>query len=219
MTRYRIDKKSYTPAQQRFMQTWLKRPTPEQPLIYSCVEYIRDVIPIDIRQTYYDQLTALSQWAQPTVNVYGAKKQPRETCAFGLSRNQAIEYSGATIRVDEHYPDVVKAIKDIVEARSKLTFNNVLLNKYRNGEDCVGAHVDKFQGQLYSGTIIGVSLGAKRDIVFRVKTGEHNIARKLTLEPGSMYIMYPDVHKHYTHEISRQTNVHTGRISLTFRTL
>ena len=92
--------------------------------------------------------------------------------------------------------------------------NSLLLNKYRNGQDTIRPHQDtKLTFGEYP-TILGLSIGEKRDIIFT------NIKNKkkfnFTLESGSLFIMAGSSQKYYTHEIPK-TNSQNHRYSLTFR--
>ena len=96
--------------------------------------------------------------------------------------------------------------------------NSCLLNKYRDGSDYIRAHHDT---ELTFGkypTIIGLSLGSNRNIIFKrkVKAADKLNEFKFTLETGSIFIMAGSSQKYYTHEVPR-TETSDIRYSLTFR--
>jgi alkylated DNA repair dioxygenase AlkB len=116
--------------------------------------------------------------------------------------------------------------------RDKLTIpsiNSCLINKYRNGEDYIRPHRDTDISFGKEPTILGLSLGNNRDMIFRrVKYSGHNCNNSKkdhnkknldftqTLESGSLFIMAGTSQKYFTHEIPKK--IDSGiRYSLTFR--
>lgn len=100
-------------------------------------------------------------------------------------------------------------------------FNGILVNRYENGSETIGAHSDNEKGLGKGGSVIGISLGATRIMRFRGKKSTLNIDGKKYLDMemphGCLFIMDGDFQKEFTHEIPAQKKITDIRISLTFR--
>jgi alkylated DNA repair dioxygenase AlkB len=110
---------------------------------------------------------------------------------------------------------LLTGIRQKVEAFLEFSFNSVLVNLYRNGDDYVGWHSDNEQELGGQPFIASLTLGAEREFSFR---------HKKTLETGSLYlragtllIMQPDFQHHWQHCVPIDQTVNQGRINLTFR--
>ncbi|CAK9107978.1 unnamed protein product [Durusdinium trenchii] len=109
-------------------------------------------------------------WGQGKVKVFGKDyDEPRLTCYFG---EKAYKYSN---RIIEPLPwsrsPVLQEIKALVENMTGESFNSVLCNRYRNGEDAMGWHSDNEQVYGPKPTIASVTLGAERDFDLREGKG------------------------------------------------
>ena len=109
-------------------------------------------------------------------------------------------------------------------------FNSCLVNLYRNGKDCIRPHSDS-ESSFGDEPIISIlSLGETRDIIFEKKIYDkdnikstkldknnqhHN--KQITLESGSLLIMYGPMQKEFTHSIPKVNEEIDKRYSLTFR--
>lgn len=110
----------------------------------------------------------------------------------------------------------------------KPELNSCLLNKYRTGQDSIRAHRDNQTTFGDNPTVIGLSYGDKRDIVFKrivydsnkmnsIKLDKNNQQEIiLPLESGSLFIMAGSIQKYFSHEIPK-TNSNKTRYSMTFR--
>jgi alkylated DNA repair dioxygenase AlkB len=95
--------------------------------------------------------------------------------------------------------------------------NSVLLNRYRSGSDSVAWHADN-EPELGPETIIAsVSLGAARDFLLKPRVGKRQDRVKLTLEHGSLLIMYGRCQADWLHTIPKVEGDVGERINLTFR--
>jgi alkylated DNA repair dioxygenase AlkB len=111
---------------------------------------------------------------------------------------------------------VLIEIKKRLEEHTKLEFNTVLLNLYRNERDHVSWHSDKYSHPDDVNNIVSISFGETRK--FQVK---HKIDKKLApisieLMPGSLVIM-KDMQQKWLHRIALTTKPKGERINLTFR--
>jgi alkylated DNA repair dioxygenase AlkB len=95
----------------------------------------------------------------------------------------------------------------------KLSYNAVLCNLYRNGNDSVALHAD---AEPEMGPVIAsVSLGAER--LFRLKRKDGAVVFADRLPHGSLLVMSGDTQKNFKHEVPKEAAVKEPRINLTFR--
>jgi alkylated DNA repair dioxygenase AlkB len=95
----------------------------------------------------------------------------------------------------------------------KLSYNAVLCNLYRNGNDSVGLHAD---AEPEMGPVIAsISLGAER--LFRMKRLNGSAVFAERLPHGSLLIMAGQTQKNFKHEVPKEPEVGQPRINLTFR--
>lgn len=164
---------------------------------------------------------------QSKVVVYGKEHYvPRKQTSYG-DPGTYYSFSGATVYAhpwdnDNIVCKIIKNIKHKVEVFTGKKFNFVLINRYKDGNDSIGAHRDNEGGLGDSPVIAGVSLGAMRDVCFAPYKFIPEILPKritLQLDHGSIFVMYPPTNTYWTHEIPKRANVNKPRISLTFRYL
>lgn len=106
-------------------------------------------------------------------------------------------------------------IRARVEAYLHFSFNSVLVNLYRNGEDYVGWYCDNEAELGEHPFIASLTLGATRPLHFRHKqTAE---AGQVFLPAGSLLVMQPDFQHDWLHRVPPDPNLLDGRINLTFR--
>ena len=105
--------------------------------------------------------------------------------------------------------------------------NSCLINKYRNGNDYIRPHQDTADTFGKTPTIVGLSLGETRKIVFKHMLFDELTERvrpdkdlsknfEINLESGSLFIMAGASQKYFTHEIPKEPDK-SLRYSLTFR--
>lgn len=146
-------------------------------------------------------------------------KIPRQQVAYG-DINLSYSFSGTTVKANSWNKNdilchALRAIKDKVCLISGKKFNFVLINRYKDGNDYIGAHSDDEKELGNNPCIVGVSFGAEREFVFSSKYD--NNKHKLMLHNGSLVIMHHPTNKYYKHSIPKNKYIKTPRISLTFR--
>lgn len=119
------------------------------------------------------------------------------------------ELLGLRTRVEEVTPAAAYANLSL----PKLSYDAVLCNLYRNGNDSVGLHSD---AEPEMGPVIAsVSLGAER--LFRLKRPNGAVAFAERLPHGSVLIMAGATQKNFKHEVPKEPDITQARINLTFR--
>ena len=154
-------------------------------------------------------------WRIEKVKVWGKEhNQPRLTAWYGdIGREYA--YSGVKLS-PLPWNDTLLSIKDQIETQTALHFNSVLLNYYRDNNDCMGFHSDNERELGPKPPIASLSIGADRRLIFKNKRGIANDVTVL-LQSGSLLLMKGDTQANWKHGIPRESRFCGPRVNLTFR--
>jgi alkylated DNA repair dioxygenase AlkB len=100
------------------------------------------------------------------------------------------------------------------------TYNQVLVNWYKDGSHYIGAHTDNEKQLVKEYPIISISLGAER--IFRIRNKEtKEIVKDIVMKDRTYLIMGGKMQQNFTHEVPKITGKigeNTGkRINITFR--
>ena len=163
----------------------------------------------------FDELRRDVSWKQEKIKLYGKENDlPRLTAWYG-EPNKTYSYSGITVESCAWTPTLRK-IKKRIERVSNVTFNSVLLNRYRNGSDGLSWHADD-EPELGNHPVIGsVSLGEARPFQMKHKTDKKQ-KQKILLASGSYLLMKGPTQHHWLHQIPKSKRPMNERINLTFR--
>lgn len=161
------------------------------------------------------ELMRNNAWEQQSLLMYGkVVDEPR--LSTWHSEGQSYTYSGRA-RTPQPWTPLLHSIREQCEQQTRHTFNGVLVNFYRNGNDYLGWHSDD---ELINGSeplIASISLGAERRFDLRHReTGE---LVSTPLSHGSLLIMSGLSQKCWEHRIPKMATITDPRINLTFRRL
>ena len=166
----------------------------------------------------FEKLIADIPWQQEHLRIAGKLRAiPRLQCWMGDS---ASEYGYSGVRLAPcPWHETVKTIHARVAGLSGITFNSVLINYYRNGQDSVAWHADDETELGETPVIASVSLGAER--IFELKQKHQTPAKKvkLPLRHGSLLIMSGTMQQHWLHQLPKVKGLNEARINLTFRNI
>jgi len=158
-----------------------------------------------------------TQWEQTVVEMYGKKiTTPRLTAWYG-DEGSTYKFSGKQFYPKPWTPLLLK-IKARVEEQVNSSFNSVLLNFYRNGDDSVAWHSDNEPELGMDPLIASVSFGQMRRFDIRSKT-DHQLKYSVNLENGSLLLMKGDLQQKWEHRIAKSTQLLKERVNLTFRNI
>jgi alkylated DNA repair dioxygenase AlkB len=107
-------------------------------------------------------------------------------------------------------------IKEKLERLAGVTFNSVLLNYYRDGNDSVAWHSDKENVLGKRPVIASVTFGQVRSFDIRRKT-EYKEIYSVRLEHGSFLLMKAGLQEAFKHRVAKSMGPMIPRINLTFR--
>lgn len=181
------------------------------------LEYPQMIAPAEATRMLETLITDIP-WRQESLKIAGKLRAiPRLQCWMG---DQASDYGYSGVRL-KPYPwhETVKTIHDRVADLSGSTFNSVLINFYRNGQDSVAWHADDEAELGDTPMIASVSLGAQR--IFELKQKQQTPAKKyqLVLRHGSLLIMGGTMQQHWLHQLPKEKGLLDARINLTFRNI
>jgi alkylated DNA repair dioxygenase AlkB len=153
---------------------------------------------------YYTLLRDSTRWQQRTRKMYDKMVlDPRLTAWYGGA--SGLEWT-----------DPLLAIKGQIEQECGISFNRVLLNYYRDGNDSVAWHSDTLGGDGKHYPIGSVTFGDTRVFKVRHKTRK-DIQLNIPLTHGSFLLMGEGMQDHYEHHVPKTSRPVGGRINLTFR--
>lgn len=162
-------------------------------------------------------LTANIAWEQKAIQFMGKQvMQPRLIAWYG-DAGKSYRYSGLTVHPLPWTPTLLD-MKAQVEAAANVTFNSVLLNLYRDGQDSVGWHSDDEPELGTNPVIASVSLGAARAFQFKHKQNP-DLKQSVELTHGSLLLMRGTTQHFWKHQIPKTKKPLAARINLTFRVI
>ncbi|PSV27553.1 alpha-ketoglutarate-dependent dioxygenase AlkB [Photobacterium sp. GB-56] len=163
-------------------------------------------------EQYFQQLKNELNWQQEHITLFGRSVlQPRLQTWLG---DAVYTYSGLTMH-QQPWTSAILDLKTQCEQQAKTSFNSVLGNLYRDGEDYMGWHQDNERELGHQPVIASLSFGVTRQFVFKHKTTKEKIAFQLT--PGSLLIMAGETQQYWQHALPKTKRVNEPRINLTFR--
>lgn len=163
-----------------------------------------------IESDYWGRLIELP-WQQRSLLLYGkVVGQPRLITWAGY---KSYTYSGDTLPPVEP-PAVLRGLFQKVQELTGETFNHVLCNRYRDGQDSIAWHADD-EPELGDDPIVAsISFGSYRRFLLRNREGgtsEYSLGR------GDLLVMGKGCQKDYEHCVPKTKRKVGERINLTFR--
>jgi len=178
--------------------------------------YIGNYFGIAEADQYLKALTDTIQWRQESMQMYGKQVLfPRLTAWYGES---GMDYSFSGIKfVPNPWTEELLEIKAKTEAKTDVTFNSVLLNRYRGGQDSMSWHTDAEPELGVNPVIASVNFGASRK--FQLKHIQTDERVEIILTHGSLLIMQGEMQHHWLHQVPKTKQKIGERINLTFRVI
>jgi len=181
------------------------------------LEYYPHFFDPEMSRTLLEKFIVSTPWEQKTLSMYGKKiLTPRLTAWYGDS---GTDYSFSGTKHDPiPWTEELLMIKKQVEPLAKTTFNSVLLNYYRDGNDSVAWHSDNEDVLGERPVIASVSFGQVRTFDIRNKH-DHRKKYSVRLEEGSFLLMKGDLQINWEHRIAKSKVPMKPRVNLTFRVI
>ena len=160
----------------------------------------------------FTNLMETVDWRQEHAILFGRHiPVPRLTAWYG---EHGYGYSGIRHQPQAMTRDLL-ALKSRAEAIWKTSFNSVLINLYRHGQDSMGWHSDDEAALGDNPIIASLSLGAARRFQFKHRKTDERINIKLS--HGSCLVMAGSCQACWRHQLPKTKRVSEPRINLTFR--
>lgn len=164
----------------------------------------------------FQELFESVAWRQEKIRLYGREiAQPRLTAWYG-DAGAIYTYSHLTNHPLPWLPALLE-IRQRVESAAEASFNSVLLNLYRDGQDSMGWHQDNEPELGDHPVIASVSFGAIRSFQFRHKKRKELSLISLDLTHGSLLLMKGATQRYWRHQVPKSSTETGARINLTFR--
>lgn len=165
---------------------------------------------------YLQKLKSKILWKQESMNMYGKQVMfPRLTAWYG-DNDKPYSFSGITLK-PHSWTEELLDIKSMIEPIAKVTFNSVLLNQYRNGNDSISWHTDAEKELGINPIIASANFGATRKFQLRNIQTKEKIEIELT--HGSLLIMQGELQHFWQHQVPKTSKIVDERINLTFRVI
>jgi alkylated DNA repair dioxygenase AlkB len=162
----------------------------------------------------FSQLQAELAWQEEAIFIYGRwVKVPRLMCWYG-DPEACYRYSGVNHQPMPWTPTLL-AIREKIERQCQYTFNSVLANLYRDGNDSMGCHADDEKELGLNPVITSLSLGDER--LFKLHHKKTKDKLDIVLGHGDLLVMAGTLQHHWMHSVPKTKKPKMPRINLTFR--
>jgi len=163
---------------------------------------------------FFSTLRTKIDWTQEAMILYGKKVNFPRLMAWYGNNERPYSFSGITLQPKGWITELIE-IKNKIEMAADTTFNSVLLNLYRNGNDSISWHTDA-EPELGINPIIGsVNFGQPR--LFQMRHRETKEKIEIEVVHGSALIMLGELQHHWQHQVPKTRKPVKERINLTFR--
>ena len=157
------------------------------------------------------------KWKQEQIKIYARTVPlPRWTSWYAES-GKSYSYSGITSKPNQWNKGLLY-IKEKIEQATGLSFNSVLLNWYRNGDDHMSWHADDEAELGQNPVIASVNFGEMRDFVIR-RQDDPSKKILIPLQHGTLLVMAGELQHYWQHSVPKRKKVKGSRFNLTFRTI
>jgi alkylated DNA repair dioxygenase AlkB len=164
------------------------------------------------------ELINTTAWRHDKIKLFGKEFWQPRLSAWYADAGKSYRYSNLSLEPLPWTPAILE-IKARVEATVPHTFNSVLLNYYRHGQDSMGWHADNEPELGLNPVIASVSLGASRRFDLRHKHRKNVPKVSLDLTSGSILLMGGTTQHFWQHQLPKTARINEVRLNLTFRTI
>lgn len=175
---------------------------------------IKDFIAPDVARQLFSLFVNTLHWEQIQIRIYDKWQTiPRMQAWYG-DAGAAYQYSGVMMEPQVWTTELQQLRKDC-QSLCHRSFNSVLANLYRDGQDCMGFHSDDEKELGRDPVIASLTLGSSRNFDLVHKKQPYKL--RLPLQPGSLLVMKGETQKNWQHGITRTKQPVSPRVNLTFR--
>lgn len=187
----------------------------------------RELLPIDGSAVLHEQFLDPTQadcafreilehnpWESHEIIVFGQKHREPRLSTWHADDGVRYTYSNLE-RIPVPWTPVLLRLRELCEQVSVATFNSVLVNLYRDGNDGVGWHADDERENGPEPVIASLSLGASRRFDFQHRFSKR--VESVQLNAGDLVVMSGASQRQWVHRIAKTKRQVGPRINLTFR--
>lgn len=178
---------------------------------------VRGALALDAADSAFATLRSEVRWRQDHLRMFGRTIPVPRLESWVADEGLDYTYSGV-----HHDPDpwftALADLRDLSGRLSETTFNSVLCNLYRDGNDGVDWHADDEPEFGPMPVIASLSLGATRRFDLR-RVDDHSTKIELELHHGDLVIMRGTTQALWRHRVPKTRRDVGERINLTFRTV
>jgi alkylated DNA repair dioxygenase AlkB len=165
---------------------------------------------------YFQLLLQNIEWKQEEIVVFGKKYHEPRLTAWYADQGTHYAYSNKKLQPKDWSVELIELKTQIEEILPGKSFNSVLLNLYRDGNDKMGWHSDNEKELGPEPFIASLSFGATR--FFDLKHKQDKTKRfRFELSSGMLMLMSGSLQDYWLHQVPQQKKVKEPRINLTFR--
>lgn len=164
-----------------------------------------------------DLIYQKTRWQQDKVRLFGRVHLIPRLHQWYADPGLSYRWSGLRLQPESWF-DELGTLRDRIANAIDVPLNSVLVNLYRDGQDCMGWHADDEPELGEQPVIASLSLGAERDFLLR-RSGKSGASpkRNIRLTDGSLLVMAGDTQRFWQHALPRRRRITEPRINLTFR--
>ena len=170
---------------------------PDRDLLNACVSYAEPLL-----------------MERPEIVLYGKTCKQHRNVGFFSDESVGYKYSNQLMG-SRPLSEPMVALLAVINSMLGTEFNGILVNKYMDGNDYIGAHCDDKRG-LDGRGVVAISFGSERIFRIRDKNTKAILRDEPTAHCGILH-MGGNFQTLYTHEIPVQKKIKGSRISFSFR--
>ncbi|MEM7448107.1 MAG: alpha-ketoglutarate-dependent dioxygenase AlkB [Myxococcota bacterium] len=177
-----------------------------------------ELLQLEIDERYWSRVLEETSLNQEKLRIFGREVQtPRLTGWYG-EPGCSYSYSGRRFS-PKPWTSALSELRERVESHTRIQFNSVLVNYYRDGNDSMGEHADK-EPELGPSApdnvlIASLSLGSPRR--FLLRTRDKTVNYEMRLGNGSLLVMGGATQIEFVHAVPKTKQRVGPRLNLTFR--
>lgn len=180
------------------------------------VNYYGKLMTLQQANDYFYSLLNEVQWKNDIAIIFGKRIVTKRKVAWYGEKPFEYTYSNTT-KLALPWTRELLELKELVQTRTRETYNSCLLNLYHDGSEGMAWHSDGEKDLKKNGAIASLSFGAERKFAFKHKETKEKIS--LILENGSLLVMKGATQTNWLHRLPPTKLIKTPRINLTFRTI
>lgn len=181
------------------------------------VVLVRGAVDTEVADAAFCALRDEIPWRQEHLRMFGSVIPVPRLEAWIADDGLEYTYSGIAHEPQPWTPTVLE-MRAVCARLADTSFNSVLCNLYRHGDDGVDWHADDEREFGRRPVIASVSLGATRRFDFR-RVDDHAVRVGVDLHHGDVVIMRGTTQELWRHRIPKTRRPVGERINLTFRTV